>query len=141
MAYEPKTRPTDASVDAYLADIADPARRRDCEAVRALMEEVTGCPPQMWGPGIVGFGRYALPQGNSGKSFDWPLTGFASRKTDLTLYIMPGFDDYAALMAQLGKHRNGKSCLYLKRLSDIDLAVLRELVRESVRRVRERYPD
>lgn len=140
MGYEPKTRPTDASVDEHLANIAHPGRRQDCETVRDLMEEITGCAPQMWGSAIVGFGRYALPQGKSGKTFDWPVAAFAARKTDLTLYITPEFADYGDLMARLGKCKTGVCCLYIKKLADLDMGVLRELVTESVRRVRERYP-
>lgn len=128
---ENKTRETDASVDAFLAGIADPQRREDCQRVRALMEAATGAPARMWGPAIVGFGVYHYRY-ESGREGDWMVTGFSPRKNDLTLYIMPGFARYETLMAKLGKHKTGKSCLYLKRLADVDMAVLDQLVRESV---------
>jgi hypothetical protein len=126
-----KTQLTDASVDTFLAGVADPQRREDCLRVRALMEAATGAPARMWGPSIVGFGTYTYHYA-SGREGDWMVTGFSPRKSDLTLYIMPGFARYEALMAKLGKHKTGKSCLYLKRLDDVDMAVLDELVRESV---------
>lgn len=126
-----KTQPTRADVDAFLDAIADPQRRDDCRRVRALMEEATGAPAEMWGPSIVGFGRYHYRY-ESGREGDWMVTGFSPRKNDLTLYIMPGFERYEALMAKLGKHKTGKSCLYLKRLADVDMRVLEQLVRESV---------
>jgi hypothetical protein len=135
---EPKTRPTGASVEDFLAAVPDARRRADARVVLELMRRVTGAAPEMWGPSIVGFGRYRLTYA-SGRSAEWPLAAFSPRKQDLTLYIMPGFDHYAGLMARLGKHRTGKSCLYLKRLADVDLGVLEELVTESVARVRAKY--
>ena len=128
---ELKTRPTDASVAAFLAQQSD-QRRADCEAVAKMMEAATGEPAQMWGSGIVGFGRYAYTN-SSRKTFEWPLVGFSPRKHDLTLYIKPGFDGFAELMAKLGKHKTGKSCLYLKKLDDVDAKVLREVIEGSVR--------
>ena len=127
---EPKTRPTTASVADFLAQ--QPAQRQaDCEVVSAMMAEATGEPAQMWGEAIVGFGRYAYAYKN-GKALEWPVIGFSPRKNDLSLYIMPGFDRFPELMARLGKHKTGKSCLYLKRLADVDLDVLRALVDGSV---------
>ena len=126
-----KTVSNDQSVDAFLAAIEDARKRADCMTLRALMQEVTGEPAQMWGDAIVGFGSYHYKYA-SGREGDWFLTGFAPRKQALTVYIMAGFDDYDALMARLGKHTTGKSCLYIKRLDDVDLDVLRELVRRSV---------
>lgn len=128
---ENKTQATEASVDAFLDAIADPQRRDDCRHVRALMEAATGAPAVMWGPSIVGFGRY-LYRYASGREGEWPVIGFSPRKNDLTLYLMPGFEAQAALMAKLGKHKTGKSCLYLKRLADVDQAVLEELITRSV---------
>jgi len=104
------------------------------------MREVTGCEPKMWGPSIVGFGRYHYKY-ESGREGDWPLTGFSPRKQALTVYIMAGFRRYEELLDRLGKHKTGKSCLYLKRLEDVDLEVLRELVHESVEQVAERYAE
>lgn len=133
-----KTRPGRGSVDAFLAQ-QDPARRADCDAVVALMREATGCEPVLWGPSIVGFDTYTYRY-ESGREGDWLIVGFSPRKQALTLYIMPGFDAYEALLARLGKFSTGKSCLYLKRLADVDMDVLRELVVESVAAMRARYP-
>lgn len=128
---ELKTKVTDESVAAFLAKVEDPARRADCEAVLAMMQHATGCAPKMWGASIVGFGKYAYKYA-SGRTGEWPVTGFSPRKNDLTLYIMPGFTRYDALMKRLGKHKTGKSCLYLKRLADVDTTVLEELITASV---------
>jgi hypothetical protein len=128
---ELKTRPTDAPVADFLAQ-QSPQRQADCEAVAAMMAEATGEPAVMWGEAIVGFGRYAYSNSTK-KTYEWPLIGFSPRKNDLTLYIMPGFDGFDGLMQQLGKHKTGKSCLYLKRLADVDLDVLRALIDGSVR--------
>lgn len=127
---EPKTRATAEPVDGFLAQ--QPAERRaDCEAIVAIMRDATGEPPVLWGASIVGFGRYAATR-SDGKRYDWPLIGFSPRKNDLTLYLTPGAQRYEALLARLGKHRTGKACLYLKRLADVDMEVLRELVQASV---------
>lgn len=132
---EPKTQATTASVADFLAAVPDPDRRADCLAVTELMRAVTGVEPEMWGPSIVGFGRYRYRYA-SGREAEWPLAGFSPRKQNLTLYVMAGFDGEDALLARLGKHTTGKSCLYLKRLADVDRAVLRELVERSVAHVR-----
>ena len=129
---ELKTKRTEASVDAYVDAIPDEVRRKDCRDVIDIMRKATKAEPKMWGPGIVGFGDHHYKY-DSGRELDWFLTGFASRKTDLTLYIMPGFARYEELMGKLGKHKTGKSCLYLKRLSDVDVKVLAELVTASVK--------
>lgn len=126
-----KTQATDADVDQFLAAIPDPGRREDCQRIRALMEAATGAPARLWGPSIVGFGVYHYRY-ESGREGDWMVTGFSPRKNDLTLYIMPGFARYESLMAKLGRHKTGKSCLYIKRLADVDMAVLETLVRDSV---------
>lgn len=129
---EPKTRPTKSSVAAFLAKVADPVRRADCRAVADLMEKATGEAPTMWGTDIVGFGRYRQNYA-SGSSAEWPIIAFSPRKTDLTLYIMPGLlDDFPELAAKLGKFKTGKTCLYLKRLSDVDTKVLEQVIRKSV---------
>lgn len=131
MSGEPKTRPTSASVPDFLARQPE-ARRADCEAVCAMMQAATGEPPVMWGEAIVGFGRYAYTN-TSRKTFEWPVVGFSPRKNDLTLYIMPGFDAFAGLIAKLGRHKTGKSCLYIKQLADVDAGVLRGIIDGSVR--------
>ena len=128
---ELKTKPSKASVEAFLAKVSDEERRNDCLTVLKLMKRVTKAHPRMWGASIVGFGSYHYRYA-SGREGDWPLTGFSPRKRDLTLYVMAGFDRYGALMRKLGKHRTGKSCLYIKTLADIDLDVLRQLIERSV---------
>ena len=133
MAAEPKTRPTDASVPDFIAPVENPTRRADAEAICALMAEATGEPPVLWGPSIVGFGSYRGPTG------DWPLVGFSPRKVNLVLYIMPGFSEQADLLARLGKHKTGSSCLYLNRLADADPTLLRELIDRSIVSVRAKY--
>lgn len=129
---EAKTKPTKASVTQFLNKIPDAARREDCFAVAKLMEEITGSKPRMWGPAIVGFGLYSYKYA-SGHSGDWPVAAFSPRKGDLTIYLMPGFDKRAELLGQLGKHRTGKSCLYIKRLSDIHVPTLKKLIKVSLK--------
>lgn len=131
---EPKTRPNDKSVEAFLNSVEDEKKREDAFSLLKLMKEVMGEEPVMWGDSIVGFGRYHYRYA-SGREGDWPLTGFSPRKRDLTLYIMAGFDQYDDLLQRLGKFKTGKSCLYVKRLEDINLEVLRELVRQSAEHV------
>jgi len=129
-----KTRPTAASVETYVGAIADPNRRADCRTLIELMSDATGSEPCMWGSSIVGFGSYHYRYA-SGHEGDAALIGFASRKSDLTLYITPGFERYQPLLARLGKHRVAKCCLYLKRLADVDLEVLSELIERSVQEI------
>ena len=128
---EPKTKPTDASVSEFLAR-QDNARRADCEAIVRMMEAATGERAQMWGEAIVGFGRYAYTN-SSKKTAEWPIVGFSPRKNDLTLYLMPGFEGHAELMGRLGKHKTGKSCLYLKKLAEVDAGVLRAIIEGCAR--------
>ena len=132
---ELKTKQTDASVKDFLNQIADEERRADCFAVAKIMEEITGEKPKMWGPSIVGFGSYHYKYA-SGREGDWPVTGFSPRKKDLTLYIMMGFAKHGELMEKLGKHSAAKSCLYIKRLSDIHVPTLKKLIKESVKDLR-----
>lgn len=133
-----KTRATDDSVQDFLATISDDARREECLRVVEIMRRATGAEPKLWGKGMVGFGSYHYRY-DSGREGDWFLTGFSPRKENLTLYIMAGFDRYAALLDKLGKHKTGKSCLYVKRLADLDDAVLQELVTESVQHMKRTY--
>lgn len=128
---ENKTQVTDADVMEFLNNVADARRREDSLAVLALMAEVTGEEPKMWGSSIVGFGAYHYKYA-SGREGEMPLTGFSPRKQALTIYIMGGFEQYDDLLAKLGKHTTGSSCLYIKRLSDVDMGVLTELVTQSV---------
>jgi len=128
---ELKTTAGGGDVQAFLDAVADEQRRADAKVVCDLMAEVTGEPPVMWGDSIVGFGsrhvRYA-----TGREIDWMVIGFSPRKASLTLYLMEGYDGYGDQLARLGKFTTGKSCLYVKRLSDVDPDVLRELVTSSV---------
>ena len=127
---ELKTQKNDASVTDFLNGV-DEKRREDCFALVELMEAATGAPAKMWGTSIVGFGSYHYKYA-SGREGDWMITGFSPRKQNLTLYIMSGFEEYDSLLAKLGKHSTGKSCLYIKRLADVDTDVLRQLVEASV---------
>lgn len=132
---EAKTRKTDESVDDFIAGIADEGQRTDAREVMAMMEEISGEPPAMWGPSMVGFGSYRYRYA-SGREGEWFVTGFAPRKSALTLYVMAGFEGEPELMERLGKYKTGKSCLYVKRLDDVDRDVLRELVTRSVAHMR-----
>ncbi len=135
---ENKTRPGNASVDAYLAAIADDARRGDCRILVDLMSRVSGEPATMWGPGIVGFGSYHYRY-DSGREGDMAAIGFSSRKGDISVYLTAAGNDQDALLAQLGRHKMAKACLYIRRLADVDLAVLEQLLRGSLAEVRRRY--
>lgn len=135
---ELKTKPTAASVSAFLDGVDDEERRRDARELLALMKEVTGKRAKMWGTSIVGFGTYHYVYA-SGRQGDWPVTGFSPRKRDLTVYIMPGFSRYSSLMKKLGKYKTGKSCLYLKRLDDVDRKALRRLIARSVADMKKMY--
>lgn len=128
---ELKTKENDASVEAFLNGVADEKKRQDSFTILNLMQEVTGEVPRMWGTSIVGFGHYHYKYA-SGREGDWFLTGFSPRKQSLTLYIMSGFAEYDTLMNKLGKYKTGKSCLYVKKMEDVDEATLRELVKLSV---------
>lgn len=137
---EAKTKMTGKSVAAFLAGVTDDRRRRDCKTVLAIMKAATKAPPKMWGPSIVGFGTYTYVYA-SGRTGVWPRIGFSPRKRDLTLYIMTGYDRFPALMKKLGKYKNGKSCLYVKSLDDIDLPTLKTLVKESVAWMKRKFPE
>ena len=136
---ELKTKVNDASVVEFLHKVPDERKREDSFAVLKLMEEITGHEAKMWGPSIVGFGQYHYKYA-SGREGDMPLTGFSPRKQALTLYITSGFDKYEELLASLGKHSTGKACLYIKRLSDVNLATLCEIIQQSVKHMIETNP-
>lgn len=129
---ELKTRQTEQSVDDFLNKIPDAQRRADCFAVAKLMAEATGSKPKMWGTAIVGFGSYHYKYA-SGREGDWLMTGFSPRKKDLTLYLMMGFEKRGELMKQLGKYKTSKSCLYIKKLSDIHVPTLKKLIKASLK--------
>jgi hypothetical protein len=128
---ELKTQRNRKSVKKFLDGIENPIRREDARMVLAMMEEVTGVKAEMWGDNIIGFGTYTYKY-ESGREGEWFVAGFSPRKANLSLYIMSGFSRYQELLKNLGKHKTGKSCLYLNRLEDIDMKVLRKLVKESV---------
>ena len=138
--YELKTKPTEVTVDDFLEAVPDPQRREDGRKVRAMMERLSGEPAKMWGPSIVGFGRYHYRY-DSGHEGDMARTGFSPRAKELVLYLTDGFPRHQALMGRLGKYRTGKSCLYIKRLSDVDESVLEALIAESLDYMREKYPE
>ena len=129
---EMKTKPTNESVKDFLNRIPDAERREDCLAVAKMMEEITGEKPKMWGPSIVGFGSYHYKYA-SGREGDWPKAAFSPRKKDLTVYLMMGFQKRAELMEKLGKHTHSKSCLYIRRLSDVHVPTLKKLIKVSVK--------
>ncbi len=135
---ENKTQATEASVDAHLATIDDEGRRNDCAALVKLMSKVTRAQPKMWGPSIVGFGSYHYRY-DSGREGDSCATGFASRKGDISIYLVAEFPGQDELLAQLGRHNMGKACLYVRKLADVDMKVLEKLVAGSVAEVRRRY--
>lgn len=135
---ENKTKPTDASVEDHIASRASEQQRADCRELMALLQKVTGERPTMWGPSIVGYGvyRYTYESGRTGEA---PLAGFAIRGRDLVVYLVAEDDEQRSLLSKLGKHKMGKSCLYFKRLADLDESVLEQLVAGSVADVRRRY--
>ena len=130
---ELKTKQTAASVSKFINDIPDPVKRKDSKTVAAIMAEISGLKPKMWGPSIVGFGSYHYKYA-SGQEGDWPLLAFSPRKQNLTLYVLHGSDEEKKLLKKLGKHTTGKSCLYIKQLSDVDLPTLETLIRNCLKR-------
>ncbi|MXY97986.1 MAG: DUF1801 domain-containing protein, partial [Gemmatimonadetes bacterium] len=135
-----KTRPTDASVEAFIDAVDHPRRREDARTLLELMHRVTGEEPVMWGPSIVGYGSYHYRYA-SGQEADWPVVAFSPRKQNLSIYIVTGFEECDKLLSRLGKHKIGKSCLYINKLADVDLDALESLVRASVAEMKRRYPD
>ena len=134
-----KTQPTKLKVSDFIAGIEDAQKRSDCRELMKIMRAVTGRRATMWGPSIVGYGKCHYRY-QSGREGDFFLTGFPPRKQALTIYVISGFKAHAALMKKLGKHKTGKSCLYVKRLDDIDREVLTQLIQASVDHLREKYP-
>ena len=135
---ELKTKATGVSVESFLANVANPERRADGRTLCALLQRLTGEPPTMWGPSIIGFGSYDYRYA-SGQGGTMPRMGFSPRANELVLYFT-GFDRYRALLDKLGKHRTAKCCLYVKRLADIDLAVLEQMFRADLAYMDEKYP-
>jgi hypothetical protein len=137
---ENKTKPTEIKVDDFLDGVPDPERRADGKKLRDKMEAISGYPATMWGPSIVGFGRCRY-QHESGRSGEMPRIGFSPRAKELVLYLSDDYSRHQPLMDRLGKHRTGKSCLYIKRLADVDEGVLDDLIRETFESVNRRYPE
>ena len=137
---EIKTKPTGVAVDEFLDRVPDPQRREDGRRVREMMERLSGYPAAMWGPSIVGFGAYHYKY-DSGHEGDMARIGFSPRAKEQVLYLLDDFPRQRELLDRLGKHRTGKCCLYIKRLSDVDEAVLEELVVEALGYMREKYPE
>jgi len=132
---EVKTKVNEASVEGFLNSVADEQARKDCFEILKMMKQVTKEEPKMWGASIVGFGSYHY-KGASGREGDWMLIGFSPRKQNLTLYLMHGFDVHKDLLKKLGKHKTSMGCLYIKNLDDVDKKILKELVTESVKRMK-----
>jgi Domain of unknown function (DU1801) len=128
---ELKTKVNERSVDEFLKSVPDERKRQDSYKILDLMKKATGAEPKMWGDSIIGFGNYHYKY-ESGRDGDWFLAGFSPRKQNLTLYIMAGFGEYENLLKRLGKYKTGKSCLYINKLSDVELPVLEEIVKKSV---------
>ena len=137
-AAENKTQPTDVSPGAFIAATEDPVRRADAEALDALFGKVTGWRPRMWGPSIIGYGQYHYRY-ESGREGDFLATGFSPRKANQVLYIMPGYGEMGDLLDRLGKHKLGKSCLYVTRLANVDMGVLEEIIRRGLDDLKGRY--
>ena len=135
---ELKTQENEASVTEFIAQVPHPTRRADAEVLCQMMTELSGMPAKMWGNSIVGFGHYDYTYA-SGHAGSWARIGFSPRKTSLSLYIMPGFENQTDLLSKLGKHKLGKSCLYINKLADVDLDVLRKLVQRAIDVMNERY--
>jgi len=139
MMAEPKTAKTGASAAAFLKTIDDDQKRKDCKAIAKLMKTATGSKAEMWGPAIVGFGKAHIKYAN-GKTGEWMQIGFAPRKSTITLYIMNGFSGYKRQLTKLGKYKTGKSCLYIRKLADVDVEVLEAMINDSVAEMAERHP-
>ena len=133
-----KTQPTDVSVEDFIASVDHPGRREDAQRLDLIFRETTGFEPQMWGPSIIGYGRYHYKY-DSGHEGDFLATGFSPRKANMVCYILPGYADFGPILDRLGKHKLGKSCLYLGRLSGVDEGALRELIMAGLADLRRRY--
>jgi len=133
-----KTQKNNASVKKFVDAVADDKRRADCRAVMKVMKEITGRSPKMWGTSLIGYGSYTYVN-TTKKPAQWPVVALSPRKNELTIYIMPGFDPFPKLMAKLGKYRTGKSCLYVKRLEDVHMPTLEQLIKRSITEMKRRY--
>ncbi len=131
---ELKTKQNDQNVEKFLNGLTDENKRRDCFTILEMMQQITKAEPKMWGSSMIGFGSYHYKY-ETGREGDRFLTGFSPRKQNLTLYIMAGFEQYDELLKKLGKHKTGKSCLYINKIEDVDLLTLKKLIQQSVKRM------
>ncbi len=134
-----KTKVTTNSVTAFIKAVEDPVKRTDSLALLKIFKEATGFTPKLWGTSIVGYGSFHYESTRSAQKGDWPLTGFSPRKQNLTIYIMPGFKEYRDLMEKLGKYKTSVSCLYIKKLADIDTKILTKIIQRSVKDMKKKY--
>lgn len=137
---ENKTKPSEISPEDFVASVEHPVRRADAQRLLEIFADVTGMVPRMWGPSMIGYGEYHYKY-ESGREGDFMMTGFSPRKTNLSVYILPGYSDFGDLLARLGKHKHGKSCLYINKLADVDESVLRELIAAGIEDLKAKYPD
>jgi hypothetical protein len=137
---EPKTKRTTASVTAFVDAIENEQRRTDAKRLLKIFKEATDMKPAMWGPAIVGYGVFHYESERSTQEGDWPRVAFSPRKANHTIYVVPGFAKYAPLLKKLGKHKTSKGCLYINKLSDIDVPTLRTIIKETLNEMNRRYP-
>jgi len=135
---ENKTKPTELDPVEFIGSVEHDTRREDAETLLELMSRVTGYAPKMWGPSMIGFGRYHYKY-ESGREGDWLLVGFSPRKANQVIYLMPGYLDLDDHLSRLGKHKIGKSCLYINKLADVDVSVLEEMVQHAIGVLNENY--
>lgn len=135
---DPKTKENDASVEAFLNTVEHPVKRADSFTILEMMSEITGIAPKMWGGSIIGFDSYHYTYA-SGREGDWPIVGFSPRKQNISLYIMPGFTEFEPLLEKLGKYKISKACLYINKLADVDLEILKKIIKQSVDSMRNKY--
>jgi hypothetical protein len=138
MAKELKTKKNKASVSSFINSVDDLQRKKDAKELLKIFKEATGLRPSMWGDSIIGYGSYHYKYA-SGQEGDWPLTGFSPRKANMTVYIMPGFKEYQAELKKIGKYKHSSSCLYFKKLEDIDIKILKKMIKDSVKVMKKRY--
>ena len=136
---ELKTKRTRSSVAGFIESVENKRRREDAFVLLDVFRQLTGFEPALWGDSIIGFGEYHYESDRSQQKGDWPLTGFSPRKRNLTIYIMPGFSNYQDLLGQLGKHKTSVSCIYINKLDDIDLNILKQIVSQSVDEMKSLY--
>lgn len=134
-----KTTVTDASVEDFINAVADRVKRNDSFTLLEIFSKVTGEKPKMWGPSIIGFGKYHYKSKRSTQEGDWPLIAFSPRKQNLTVYVMPGFENLGGLLNKLGKHKTSKGCLYINKLADVDEAILTKIIEQSYQEARDKF--